>query len=121
MEGDHAKITDYALSLGLLDPRESPQVVELFVILMKSIVSMYKPENQPFDFSGEAYLNNIRLQSINFVKLVRYTSPAKELIFLNRKLGGVFHILKDAKAKINLLPYWKQVLELEDKLVPKRT
>jgi len=43
---------------------------------------------------------------------VRYTAPARQMIFLNRKLGGMFHLLKDLDARADLHAYWQDVMKL---------
>lgn len=116
MNGTNQELIEYAHKLKILDPKESLEVKMLFTELMQQIISMYRPENQPFDFGSEAYLKGIRQKSVEFVKLVQHTNPEKELIFLNRKLGGMFHILKDAESVVNLKPYWDGVLSLEKTL-----
>ena len=39
--------------------------------------------------------------------------PAKQVVFLNRKLGGMFHLLKDADASLDLHEYLVRVTSLD--------
>lgn len=109
IEKDRASLSVKARELGFLDDRESTQTKELFFSLMELIASMFKEENQPFVFADETYLKNIRETSLEFANQVQFTSPAHQIIFLNRKLGGMYHLLKDAKASVDLSRYWKSL------------
>ncbi len=106
---DRDKISARAIELGFLDPRESVATKDLFFTLMELIASMFKDENQPFSFASEVYLKNIRETSMEFANQVQFTSPAHQIIFLNRKLGGMYHLLKDANCKVDLSRYWKSL------------
>jgi predicted unusual protein kinase regulating ubiquinone biosynthesis (AarF/ABC1/UbiB family) len=106
MSRDYNGLLEVAAEAGILDPRESDEVKQDFSAMMELIVGVFRPENQPFDFSSSEYLANIRTTTLGFAAKVRYTSPAKDLIFLNRKLGGMFHLLKDLGATYDLSKFW---------------
>ena len=109
IDGDRESLSRKAMELGFLDERESPKTKELFFVLMELIASMFKEENQPFAFADEGYLKNIRATSMEFANQVQFTSPAHQIIFLNRKLGGMYHLLKDANCSVDLSRYWKSL------------
>ncbi len=99
-----------AEEMKFLDPREAPEVKEQFFNLMNLIASMFKEQNQPFCFADEGYLSGIREKSWEFANSVKHTSPAHQIIFLNRKLGGMFHLLKDLDCRVDLSAYWRTVV-----------
>ena len=103
---DYKALLEIAAEAGVLDPRESDEVKQDFYNMMELVVGVFRPENQPFDFSSSEYLASIRTTTLGFAAKVRYTSPAKDLIFLNRKLGGMFHLLKDLGASHDLSKFW---------------
>ena len=47
---------------------------------------------------------------MTFASTVKFTAPAKDLIFLNRKLGGMFHLLKDLGVRADLNIMWQRML-----------
>ncbi len=110
---DDAKVLACAEKFFLLDPREAPEVKAQFLQMIELIVGMFRPENQPFDFSNQQYLQDIRAVAFAFIGAVQYTAPARKLVFLNRKLGGMFHLLKDAGVSADLSPFWDIMCEMK--------
>lgn len=106
-------VIDFVVAHKYLDPRESDEVKDMFFRIMEDIISMFRPENQPFDYSNPNYLQDMRTLTTNLIKEVKYSAPAKRMIFLNRKLGGMYHLLREAGCKIDLHEYWLQTLALE--------
>lgn len=109
MAGDDAELLRKADASGVLDPREAEVTKQGFCKMMKLIVSVYRKENQPFHFGSGEYLGEVRATTIEFANSVKFTAPAKDLIFLNRKLGGMFHLLKDLGVKYDLSKFWDRI------------
>ncbi len=107
------ELLELAFQEKLLDERESSEVKDLFVQFIDKIVSIFREEAQPFHYRNAEYLAEIRAMSLGFASQVKYTSPAQEMIFLNRKLGGMFHLLKDANCSVDLHAYWQKVARLD--------
>ena len=108
LQGDHKLILDAVYDLGLLDRRESEHAKTVFIELIEHIVEIFRPSNQPFTFSDKDYIKSIREGSWNLIRELKHTAPIGPLLFLNRKLGGVFHILKLANSTINLTPLMQE-------------
>jgi aarF domain-containing kinase len=113
LERNEQSLLDRAYSANILDCREGAIVQKKFVDMMEIIVKIFRKEHQPFDFSNSEYLKTIRDSTLDFASSVKYTAPAKQLIFLNRKLGGMFHLLKDMRITHDLNQYWLQLEDLE--------
>jgi len=109
MDGDPEKLLEVAKSLELLDDRESDETKDLFAQMMKKIVEIFGPDTQPFEFSNETYLKEIRHLSVSFVKAVKFSKPSKDLMFLNRKLGGAYHVLKNGNIHCDVSVYWNKI------------
>lgn len=107
---DHKKLVKMIIEFGFLDARESPEVLDLLVAMLENIVRIFAAESQPFRFNDDSYLKNIRETSFQFVSKIQYSPPAKKLALLNRKLGGVFHLLKDLEVSLNMRPFIDRVL-----------
>jgi predicted unusual protein kinase regulating ubiquinone biosynthesis (AarF/ABC1/UbiB family) len=109
MDKDYGRLIDLATGTGILDARESDEVKQDFIEMMELIVGVFRPEAQPFCFADSDYLARVRRVTLTFAGKVRFTSPAKDLIFLNRKLGGMFHLLKDIGATCDLSKFWQMI------------
>ena len=109
LEGSPNKTMAIAQELDLLEDKESDETKDLFVALMQKIVEMFQPDQQPFDFADEQFLKDIRSLSVSFVRAVKFSKPSKDLMFLNRKLGGAYHILKEGKIICDVAPYWDKI------------
>lgn len=107
------RVFDYAAKLFQLDEREPEKVRRLFLELMNSVVDIFRPENQPFNFADPEYIETARNRAFDFVQSVTYTPPPKDLVFLNRKVGGMFHLLKDAGCCMDMRPYWDRLVGAE--------
>src|SRR5690606_14552801 len=105
----HRAIIDFCVAHKFLDAREAPEIKDLFVGIMEDIVSMFRPENQPFSYSDPTFLQDIRVRTTALIKQVEYSAPARKMIFLNRKLGGMYHLLREARCQIDLHAYWREV------------
>jgi aarF domain-containing kinase len=109
MIGDDEELLRQAAAMGVLDPREAEETKRGFCKMMALIASIYRKDTQPFDFASSEYLAEVRATTIDFGNSVRFTAPAKDLIFLNRKLGGMFHLLKDLGVSYDLSEFWKRI------------
>lgn len=52
------------------------------------------------------------LELAKLAKELRYSPPPYNLVFLHRKLAGVYSILKGMEVKIDVSPYWQKMTEL---------
>ena len=108
---DRVEILKLALEIGYLDPRESKMSQDLFVVFLLMSLEPFEEQNQPFDFSDSEYTKKIRSQALKFSRQLKYSAPPKKLIFLNRKLGGIFLLLKKMKMKEDLTDFRKMMVE----------
>jgi len=107
---DQKKLVEMIFDYEFLDRREPPEVTELMVLMLDRVVKIFNPKLQPFRFNDDTYLREIREMSVKFVMAVQYSPPAKKLTLLNRKLGGIFHLLKDLGVEMDMRPFVDRVL-----------
>ncbi|MCM0605913.1 MAG: AarF/ABC1/UbiB kinase family protein [Xanthomonadaceae bacterium] len=107
--GKREEIFQTASKFGFIDPRESEDTQNLFNKLMDVSVEPFRKDLQPFHFGNIDYAKRVRDSVIEFAKKVKFSSPPKKLIFINRKLGGVFNIIKMLDVKLDLVPYWNRM------------
>jgi aarF domain-containing kinase len=110
-----------AVALGLMDSRESKEVEQAFFNLMKTAVEPALPQHQPFDFSSSDYEKRSMETVMSFTKSLKYSSPPREIIFLHRKLGGLFGLFKKLEAKIDLTPFWIRLTAYSKEILAKDT
>lgn len=99
---DEARAMDRAYALGLLDERESDATKRLFYAFLRSTMEPLLTEK--FDFSKPDYLEQTREQTKAFIMELRFSPPPRKILFLHRKLAGVFFILKALKVSLDLRP-----------------
>lgn len=113
IEGDRAGLLKKAFALELLDPRESVGVQNLFLDLMEKLVEIFDPSLQPFPFVQEKFYREVRTLALSLIREVHYSAPARQLIFLNRKLGGMYHLLRLAEAEVDMAPYLNRICKIK--------
>jgi aarF domain-containing kinase len=111
--GDARRIVDEGVAFGLLDERESPQTRERFVAMLQSSVEPFAPGRQPFAFRDGDYAARSRWVVREFVQSLQFSPPPRRLIFLHRKLGGIFQLLKRLDLELDLSSYWERMIATE--------
>ena len=99
-----------AEDMQMLDPRESPQAKKVFCALM--FESIHPITLSEYDFSDDSYVKNMQRLSKELVGVLKFSPPPKNLIFLHRKLGGIFHMLRILKVSMDLRRYTERFEEL---------
>jgi predicted unusual protein kinase regulating ubiquinone biosynthesis (AarF/ABC1/UbiB family) len=99
------EVIDFCVQHNILFANESAEAKKLFFDMLKLAVYPFRPENQPFHFSSRDYSAQIRAAIFSFVREAKFTPPPRELIFLHRKLGGIFNILKMMDLRLDLTRY----------------
>lgn len=108
--GDEEAITDAGLSFDLLDARESEEARAAFVEMMRLATKPFEPAAQPFDFRAPDYHETARQVVLRFLGSLKYTPPPRHLIFLHRKLGGIFNLLRRLEVQLDLSGYWQRMV-----------
>ena len=96
--------------MEMLDPRESMETQNAFVEFLSYSLVPFDPKLQPFDFSDDEYSFEVRQEAMRFSRMLKYSAPPKTLIFLHRKLGGIFMLLKKLGVRADLVPYRDMIL-----------
>ena len=69
LESDHDALFKSIYDIGLLDPRESDEAKQQFIDLVEHIIEIFRPANQPFNFSDKDYIKSIREGSWKLIQL----------------------------------------------------
>jgi len=107
---NRGQITDHGVAFGLLDERESVATKDLFVDMLLSAAEPFERAAQPFSFRNADYAARSSDVVRRFVRSLEYSPPPRRLLFLHRKLGGLFQLLKRLDVELDLTPYWEQML-----------
>ena len=103
---DPQKVIESSISFGVLDPRESPESQVLFAEFILMGVEPFQPSKQPFMFKDDDYARRSRELGQRFSQSLRYSPPPREIIFLHRKLAGIFTLLKKLDVQLDIHLYW---------------
>lgn len=107
---DRQKIVRTFVGFGLMDDRESEESKELFADLLINSLEPFQPGKQPFRFRDDEYAKRSREVGQKFSQSLKYSAPPRKILFLHRKLGGVFTMLKKLDVQLNLSPYWEKMV-----------
>jgi aarF domain-containing kinase len=106
-EREHA--IELAVELQLIDPRESDLSKEKLVALVALVLKVFRPNEQPIDFTSRKLVDEAGEAVRVFYKGLKFSPPPAQLLFLHRKLGGIYSIVKALRGKVDLTPYWSRV------------
>ncbi len=108
--GNREEILANVFAMDMLDSRESIETQNAFVEFLSYSLVPFDPKLQPFDFSDDEYSFEVRQEAMRFSRMLKYSAPPKTLIFLHRKLGGIFMLLKKLGVRADLVPYRDMIL-----------
>lgn len=108
---DAAAMIEASENFKLIDPRESDSVKQLYADFMRLSIQPFMAEMQPFDFADADYGKALQLAARRFTLALKYSPPPQHIIFLHRKLGGLFNLLRKMEIKMDITPYWKRLVE----------
>jgi aarF domain-containing kinase len=111
LKGDSALVVKLSEELHFIDPREDQIVRDLYTKMIEMLIHPFRID-EPFDFGDKTFLEESRKLSWEMTQKCKYSPPPKDLLFLHRKLVGVFIFIKKLDAKLVLKDYWHYV-ELE--------
>ena len=111
--GDRKEIIEAVFEMNVLDPREPKEVQDMFIDFLLLSMYPFEDERQPFNFSDGAYADEVRGRAIKFSRKLQYSAPPKDLMFLHRKLGGIFQLLKKMDIKADLTKYRRIMFEVD--------
>lgn len=105
-------IINAAVEFELLDPRESLDTKMKFHNFMKHSIEPFFVQNQNgvFNFADSEYSEKSRRMGREFIFALKYTPPPSKLLFLHRKLGGIFALLRKMDLQMDLQPYWRDLV-----------
>lgn len=107
---DPAKIIHEGEVFGLISERESAETKSLFSELLMNSVEPFFASRQPFQFDDADYAKRTREIGTKFARALKYSPPPQRILFLHRKLGGIFNFVKKLDVRLDLTPYWTKMV-----------
>jgi aarF domain-containing kinase len=109
--GDRTNAIALAIDLKLIDPRESDLSKDQLVALVALVLKVFQHSEQPIDFTSRKLVDEAGEAVRVFYKGLKFSPPPAQLLFLHRKLGGIYSIVKALRGNIDLTPYWSRVTD----------
>jgi aarF domain-containing kinase len=109
------KLRALAVEMGLLDPRESEAAFNAFEQTLKTAIKPFfvnRPGLSYFDFSDRNHVLESQTSARALSRELVYSPPPHSIIFLHRKLAGVYSMLKSLNVQIDVSPYWQMMKDL---------
>jgi aarF domain-containing kinase len=107
---DSAHIIREGEAFGLISDRESAETKKLFADLLINSVEPFFASKQPFQFDDADYTKRTREAGQKFARALKYSPPPQKILFLHRKLGGIFNFVKKLEVRLDLTPYWRKMV-----------
>lgn len=105
---DHKNLMLESERLGFIDPRENDEVRGLYIKMMDTLSAPFR-QTTPFDFADKKYYEETKNISWTLTRKCKYSPPPKDLLFLHRKLAGMFILVRKLEAKLVLKDFWYKV------------
>lgn len=115
-QDDKKSLYSHAIDFEIIDKRESEEAFEALYHVLKVAVRPFfsKKTNEDthslFDFSDAEHNKNSNQAAKELSKVLKYSPPPYNLIFLHRKLAGIYSILKKLGVTLDVSSYWQQML-----------
>jgi len=104
-----------AYDLGVMEESDPEELKELFFQLCAAIVEPFA-EEAPYDWKQNDLPKRVSRLTWDIVKRFPMRAPPREVVFLDRKMAGMFTFMSVLGAQVNarrlLLPYMKDVKSL---------
>jgi len=118
VEKNASETVSMAEKMNLMSKEERTETKIAFYEMIRASLSAFDEDRQPLHFGDSDYYKKTAEASKKLMKLVEFSAPPHQLIFLHRKLSGVFNMLKKMDLAIDLGPFWTHVIEIDKKLNP---
>lgn len=106
---DQKRVTELSTQFGLLNAKEDASVFGLYFDMMDLMIDPFRSKDH-FNFSDKDYFKQTQEYAINLTKKCRYSPPPDKIMFLHRKIGGIFQLLKKMEVELKLNDYWNRYI-----------
>ena len=110
--GDSKDLKKHAIHFDLIDARESDSAFEALEQMLKTAILPFfaaQSGRSQFHFSDMQHFMNSQNAAKALADELMFSPPPYQLIFLHRKLGGVYSILKALEVQLDISAYWQKM------------
>ncbi len=108
--GDRNKVIDLSIDFDLIDKREDEKGRESYLRMVEVSVKPFLLDGK-FKFRNDDYIEQTKNVSWDFIRDTKYSPPPRHLIFLHRKLGGIYSLLHRMDVELDLKTFWQKWIE----------
>lgn len=105
LRGDRAGALAAAQELNLIDPQEPQAARDAMHALLETVLRVFQPAFQPVDFRDKRFVDEAGQRLRDYYAALTCSPPPAQLLFLHRKLGGVYSMGRALEARLDLVPY----------------
>jgi aarF domain-containing kinase len=105
LRGDRPSAYKAALELNLISPDEPQPGREALHGLLETVLRVFQPAFQPVDFRDKRFVDEAAERLKAYYRALTCSPPPAQLLFLHRKLGGVYSMGRALQARLDLLPF----------------
>ncbi len=116
-EKKSAALKEHAIEFGLIDRRESPAAFKALEVMLSTAIKPFFTKISgatSFDFSDKNHAVDSQNAAKSLSDELVYSAPPYKLMFLHRKLAGVYSILKSLEVKLDISSYWQKMTDLSE-------
>jgi aarF domain-containing kinase len=115
---DAVSLRRHAIEFELIDSRESTAAFKAFEDMLSTSIRPFFVNGglgKNFDFSDVNHALQSQTAAKALAEELIYSAPPYQLIFLHRKLAGVYSILKALDVQLDISSYWEKMSELSSR------
>lgn len=112
-KGDQESLLEESYRLGFIDSRENVETKNIYLNMMDLLCIPFR-RREAFNFGDKEFYENSRNLSWELTRKCQFSPPPKDLIFLHRKLGGIFFLIKKLDVPISLNDYWDRFVDPQE-------
>lgn len=114
VQDDYEGIKKGAMEMGFLEPQDPQELIDKHYELVKLFVEPFLApygENNPYLWAQSDLPQRIRSEIPKFVLAFKLRPPPRDIVFLNRKIAGIYFFLSSIRAEFWPRPLLFRVLE----------
>jgi aarF domain-containing kinase len=108
-EKDKELALDLGEEMGLVSRLDSVESQQHFLDFIFCSLSFFDINQNPISFKSESKTKELIEYGWKLWSKQKISDPDSNLLFLHRKVGGMFSLLKETKLTLNLNPLWIQI------------
>ncbi len=105
LRGDRPGAYAAALELNLISPDEPQAGRDALHALLETVLRVFQPAFQPIDFRDKRFVDEAGERLKAYYRALTCSPPPAQLLFLHRKLGGVYSMGRALQARLDLMPF----------------